>query len=105
MLFVAILEVVLVSWVYGVDKIFAHIEEMEIKIPTFMKLYWRVCWKYLTPGNPIHITKLTNIHLNTSHQIRKKCNLQPPTCQSASSPQFQNIGYNYFDFVQVLNIG
>ena len=55
LLFVAILEVVLVSWVYGVDKIFAHIEEMEIKIPTFMKLYWRVCWKYLTPGNPTQI--------------------------------------------------
>ena len=67
LLFVALLEVVLVSWIYGVDKIFAHIEEMEIKIPTFMKCYWRVCWKYLTPGNPIHITKLY-IHLTTSHQ-------------------------------------
>ena len=89
-LFVAILEVVMVSWIYGVDKIFEHIEEMEIKIPTFMKCYWRVCWKYLTPGNPIHITKLY-IHLNTSHQIRKKCKLQPPTRQLASAPQFQKI--------------
>ena len=51
MLLLAILEVVLVSWIYGADKIFEHIEEMEIKIPTFMKCYWRVCWKYLTPGN------------------------------------------------------
>ena len=91
MLFVAILEVVMVSWIYGVDKIFEHIEEMEIKIPTFMKCYWRVCWKYLTPGNTIHITKLY-IPLNTSHQIRKKCKLQPPTCQLVSAPQFQNIG-------------
>ena len=86
MLLLAIMEVVLVSWIYGADKIFEHIEEMEIKIPTFMKCYWRVCWKYLTPGNTIHI-----IHLNTSHQIRKKCNLQPPTCQSDSAPQFQKI--------------
>jgi solute carrier family 6 amino acid transporter-like protein 5/7/9/14 len=50
LLLLAILEVVLVSWIYGIDKIFEHIEEMEIKIPTFMKCYWRVCWKYLTPG-------------------------------------------------------
>ena len=86
-LFVAILEVVMVSWIYGVDKIFEHIEEMEIKIPTFMKCYWRVCWKYLTPGNPIHITKLY-IHLNTSHQIRKKYKLQPLTGQLVSAPHW-----------------
>ena len=86
-LFVAILEVVMVSWIYGVDKIFEHIEEMEIKIPTFMKCYWRVCWKYLTPGNTIHIY----IPLNTSHQIRKKCKLQPITHQLVSAPQFQKI--------------
>ena len=49
-LFVAIVEVVLVSWIYGVDKIFDHIEEMEIHIPYYMKWYWRICWKYLTPG-------------------------------------------------------
>ena len=50
LLFVAIVEVVLVSWIYGVDKIFAHIEEMDIEIPTFMKWYWRICWKFITPG-------------------------------------------------------
>ena len=50
LLFVAVLEVVLVNWIYGVDKIFEHINEMEIHIPIFMKFYWRVCWKYITPG-------------------------------------------------------
>ena len=89
-LFVAILEVVMVSWIYGVDKIFEHIEEMEIKIPTFMKCYWRVCWKYLTPGNTIQVQyTLPNF---TSHQIRKKCKLQPPTCKLVSAPPFQKIG-------------
>ena len=68
MLFVAILEVVLVSWIYGVDKIFAHIEEMEIKIPTFMKCYWRVCWKYLTPGNTIHA-----VHVLGQYVLRPLC--------------------------------
>ena len=69
MLFVAILEVVMVSWIYGVDKIFEHIEEMEIKIPTFMKCYWRVCWKYLTPGNTIQVQKPVNLKYITVGQL------------------------------------
>jgi len=47
---VAITEVILLAWMYGVDNIFDHIQQMEIHIPMFMKIYWKVCWKYLTPG-------------------------------------------------------
>ena len=60
LLFVGVLEVVLVNWIYGVDKIFEHINEMDIHIPVFMKFYWRVCWKYITPGEHFHTLHLCN---------------------------------------------
>ena len=49
-LLIAVLEVLLVSWVYGIDQIFDDIEDMGMKLPSFLKYYWRLCWKYVTPG-------------------------------------------------------
>ena len=80
MLLLAILEVVLVSWIYGADKIFEHIEEMEIKIPTFMKCYWRVCWKYLTPGNIYYTHYQTFYSFEYFSSNQKEMQVEPPTC-------------------------
>eukprot|EP00091_Calanus_sinicus_P023242 TRINITY_DN7738_c0_g1_i1.p1 TRINITY_DN7738_c0_g1~~TRINITY_DN7738_c0_g1_i1.p1 ORF type:complete len:160 (+),score=25.70 TRINITY_DN7738_c0_g1_i1:223-702(+) len=45
----ALLEVVLVSWVYGVDKFMENLSEMDINLPAPVKLYWKYSWKYTTP--------------------------------------------------------
>ena len=46
----ALIELVLVSWFYGINKFFDNIREMELKIPTFMKLYWKACWCFISPA-------------------------------------------------------
>ena len=31
------------------DPFFVHIEEMQMKIPKFMKFFWRSTWQVITP--------------------------------------------------------
>jgi len=50
LLLFALLEVVLVSWVYGVDKFLDNLSEMDINLPAPLKFYWKYSWKYTTPG-------------------------------------------------------
>ena len=50
LLLFALLEVVLVSWVYGVDKFLDNLSEMDINLPTPIKCYWKYSWKYSTPA-------------------------------------------------------
>eukprot|EP00092_Neocalanus_flemingeri_P021191 GFUD01022965.1.p1 GENE.GFUD01022965.1~~GFUD01022965.1.p1 ORF type:complete len:666 (-),score=86.69 GFUD01022965.1:154-2151(-) len=50
LLLFALLEVVLVSWVYGVDKFLDNLSEMDINLPAPVKFYWKYSWKYSTPG-------------------------------------------------------
>ena len=45
----ALLEVVLVSWVYGVDRFLENMSEMDMDLPAGIKLYWKISWKYTTP--------------------------------------------------------
>lgn len=45
-LFVVFVEAAGVFWFYGVDNFSADIEQMLGKKPS---LYWRVCWKYISP--------------------------------------------------------
>ena len=49
LLLFALLEVVLVSWVYGVDTFLENIAEMNIQISPLVKLYWKLSWKFTTP--------------------------------------------------------
>ena len=42
-------KVVLVSWVYGVDRFLDHFSDMDMKIPWLMRQYWRISWKLTTP--------------------------------------------------------
>ena len=46
----ALLEVVLVAWMYGVDNFLENIEEMNMRMPRFMVWYWKICWSYATPA-------------------------------------------------------
>ena len=43
------LQLVTLSWFYGLDRFFVHIEEMGMKLPGFLKVYWRTCWTIITP--------------------------------------------------------
>ena len=45
----AIIELVIVSWMYGINRFCDNIKEMEIKIPKFMMYYWKACWCVITP--------------------------------------------------------
>ncbi len=45
----ALIEVVLVSWLYGADRLFDNIKEMEIRMPIVLKWYWKICWQFVTP--------------------------------------------------------
>ena len=45
----AFIELIIIAWFYGVDGFFKNVEEMKIKIPGFMKIYWKTCWLFITP--------------------------------------------------------
>lgn len=45
----AIVELILISWVYGIKRFMHNIEEMNIRIPIIMKWYWMACWSVITP--------------------------------------------------------
>lgn len=45
-LILAIIELVTVSWVYGVDR---FCKDIEFMIERRTGLYWRICWKIVTP--------------------------------------------------------
>ncbi len=51
LLLFALLEVVVVAWLYGAENFLENLSgEMGIKLNRFTRLYWIVCWKWLTPG-------------------------------------------------------
>ena len=51
-------EVVASAWLYGSDRILNNLEEMNNgrKIHPALKLYWKVCWTYVTPSILIVLT-------------------------------------------------
>ena len=49
LLLFALLEVVLVSWVYGVETFLENITEMNIQMSPPVRLYWKLSWKFTTP--------------------------------------------------------
>ena len=49
LLLFALLEVVLVSWVYGVDTFLDNMAEMNINLSRVTRFYWKISWKYTTP--------------------------------------------------------
>ena len=46
---ICLLEIVLVSWIYGTDKLFANIDEMGVKLQEATKIYFKICLRYIAP--------------------------------------------------------
>lgn len=46
-LILAIVEIITVTWIYGVDRLCLDIEFM---LHYKIGIYWRICWKYVTPS-------------------------------------------------------
>lgn len=47
LLFIVLIETIIVCWVYGTERFCQNIEQMSGSRPG---LYWRVCWKYISPS-------------------------------------------------------
>lgn len=48
-LLMAFIELIIVSWFYGVDRFLGHIYEMGMRLPKFMVMFWTICWSVVTP--------------------------------------------------------
>ncbi len=55
-LLMAFVELVTISWFYGTERFWEHVEEMGMKPWSFMKYYWKTCWVVVTPIIIIFIT-------------------------------------------------
>ena len=45
----AIIELVIVAWLYGINKFYENIKEMGMRLPKVMEFYWKACWCFITP--------------------------------------------------------
>ncbi|XP_059091235.1 sodium- and chloride-dependent glycine transporter 1-like [Tigriopus californicus] len=59
LLVLALAEVILIIYVYGVHNFLNNIKEMGIRIPKFLELYWRINWQVFTPVVLFFITIVT----------------------------------------------
>ena len=48
-LLIALIEVVIVAWLYGANRIIDDIRKMDIWMPKLMQYYWKLCWYVVTP--------------------------------------------------------
>lgn len=48
-LLIGFAEIVVFSWVYGLEKTFENIREMGMKFNGFVKMYWKSVWLVITP--------------------------------------------------------
>lgn len=46
----AIIEVILVAWIYGTDRFMRNIREMGMTLHPWMAFYWKLCWRFVTPA-------------------------------------------------------
>ena len=44
-----LLEIVCISYFYGIGKIMSHIKAMGVDLPKFMRFFWKLCWWFITP--------------------------------------------------------
>ena len=50
LLLLALVEVVVVGWIYGSGRLLRDLDEMGMNIHPAMKIYWTACWKVVTPS-------------------------------------------------------
>jgi len=49
LLLLSLIEVIMVAWVYGVDKFLDNIAEMKMKLPSVVRMYWKMMWLVVSP--------------------------------------------------------
>jgi hypothetical protein len=49
LLFLAFIEVIVVGWMYGAERLLQNLDEMGMKINPILRMYWKICWKFITP--------------------------------------------------------
>lgn len=58
-LLIGFAEVIVLSWVYGVDRIFLNIQQMGIRLNWVGKLYWKAVWIVISPAACIGVFAYT----------------------------------------------
>ena len=83
LILLALIEVIVMAWMYGPNNFLSNIEDMEINISAPLKIYWKFCWCFIAPitlfamivvkivqYEPIHISKhLSLIHDETDIEL------------------------------------
>ena len=49
-LLIVMLEMILVGWVYGANNVMENLNEMGMHLSKPMKIYWKLCWCFITPA-------------------------------------------------------
>ena len=49
LLLLALVEVLVVGWMYGAERLLQDLDKMGMSIHPIMKIYWKICWKFTTP--------------------------------------------------------
>ena len=62
LLFLTLLEVIVVSWVYGINQFLVDLREMDVKMWTWVEWVWKIVLVVLTPAVLVVITILTWIN-------------------------------------------
>ena len=86
----SLLEVIVVSWCYGADEFLNNIKEMGMNVPRPMILYWKICWKFITPTLLLVIVIITfvdhrpheTILYKTTDTEREESYVWPPAIQA-----------------------
>ncbi len=55
-LLLSFIELIAVSWFYGVNNFMAHVREMGMSMPTVVKWYWKICWIAISPAILLLVT-------------------------------------------------
>lgn len=46
---IGLIETTIIAWIYGVNRLFDNISEMDMRIPKFVKYFWTGTWMVITP--------------------------------------------------------
>ena len=47
---ICFLQVIVVSWIYGIDTLLVNVDQMGIKLQKSTKIYFKICLAYITPA-------------------------------------------------------
>ena len=49
-LLLAFVELIAITWFYGVGKVMEHVKEMGLSMPWILKCFWYICWIFISPA-------------------------------------------------------